>query len=118
LFGIAVLQFVCGLATVGIPANEPGAMGEMPHYLIVFTVVEVVGYAVMFAGLGFWALYQPLPPLIIGLALYIVLSLVTIAANLEPGGQGTAGIWIRVVIVIGLIKALASVTKSSKPEPL
>jgi hypothetical protein len=101
LFAIAALQFVCGTLLLSFLQARSG--GEVPTEVMLLAILEIVGIAVVFVGLGFWALYQPLLPAAIGLGLYVVLSLVTIATMPQFSGAGLA---IRLFIVICLIRVV------------
>jgi hypothetical protein len=107
LFAVAVLQVVCGGIALAILPQMAGV--QLTPAEIVVEAVFMVGVAVVFAGLGVWARFQPLPPAILGLILYILLSLGTMAANPELIGKGLV---LRIIIIIGLGKAIQSASKA------
>jgi len=104
LFAIAALQLVCGVMLL--------AIGSRHHRVSGIAVVELAGIAIVFGSLGLWARYRPLPPAIIGLVLYILLSLLTFAANPALAAKG---IGIRVLMVMMLIRAIRTCSKAQYP---
>jgi hypothetical protein len=103
LFAIAALQLVCGFVLLVVASNE--AQGQIPGELMALAVVEMLGIAAVFAGLGGWALHQPLPASVVGLILYIGLTLLTLAANPHLAGAGLA---VKLIFIIALIKAISA----------
>jgi hypothetical protein len=115
LFGIAALQFVFGLIAVTVIPDQI-ACGPVPPQAIPIMVAIVVGIALAFAGLGWWAQSQPLPAAITGLVLYLVVFLLDFLSN---PALVTRGIYVKVAIIAALIRAVQSAAKIDtrwKPE--
>ena len=107
LFVVAALMLVCNTVGVLMLGDQQGLEEEEK----IIAVVVGVGVAVMFAGLGAWALFMPLPPTIIGLVLFTGLSVVEIVS--DPAAIGR-GIIIRIVIIVMLVKAINAAVKAGK----
>jgi hypothetical protein len=108
LFSIAGLQFVCGLAAVTlIPEQLAGGPVAGPLAEIIAGVV--VAIALVFAGLGYWAYFQPLPAAVVGLTLYVVLLLFDLLANPQMVMQG---IIVKVLIIGSLVKAVSTAQRA------
>jgi hypothetical protein len=103
LFGIAALQLVCGFISVLILPAMAAPQVPLPPEAIIFSVCAVVGLGVIYVGLGIWARYHPLPPAVIGLVLYVG---VTLLDFLVAPGVILSGIWIKIIILIALIRAV------------
>jgi hypothetical protein len=108
LFGIAALQFLCGLAVLAV-APDLILGGPVPPQALRTIAVVVIGIALAYTGLGLWAIYQPLPAAGTGLALYLVVFLLDILANPE---MAMRGIIIKIAIIAALIKAIQSAAKT------
>jgi len=98
LFGIAALQFVCGLALTAM----------MPD--LQASVAIIVGIAVVFAALGCFALVQPFPAAMIGLVLYIIILLLDFVTNPEFVMKG---ILVKVAIIGALVKSLQTAANAN-----
>ncbi|WP_020471610.1 zinc ribbon domain-containing protein [Zavarzinella formosa] len=109
LFVVAALLMVCGTISVVLLGNQENAAEEET----IVAVVLVAGMAALFAGLGFWAMYMPIPPATIGLILFIGLSILDIV--FEPAAAKS--IVVRVFIVVMLIRAINNAVKASKLAP-
>src|SRR5262245_40840319 len=96
LFLIAALQFVCG-GIIVFALSEKGPRGEVEAEALAGLIVEWVGITLLFAGLGWWALYQPLPPVVIGLVVYVLLWLVS--AALDPA-TASRGFILRIAVIV------------------
>jgi hypothetical protein len=117
LFGIAALQLVFGLVAVTL-IPEQLAGGPVPPQAIPIMAAIVVAIALAYAGLGWWASYQPLPAAVTGLVLYLVVLLLDFLSN---PALVTRGIYIKIAIIAALIKAVQSAAKIDsrwKPEAL
>jgi hypothetical protein len=79
------------------------AGGPVPPQARAFMAAVILGIGVIFAGLGTWALFQPLPPSIIGLVLYVLFIVIDFAAAPE---LVLRGIILRIIIVVALVKAV------------
>jgi hypothetical protein len=109
LFAIAGLQLVCGLAAVAIIpeqlAGGPVAKQAMP---IMAGMILFIG--LIYAGLGLWAQFQPLPAAVIGLTVYLVVFVLDLVGNPELVGRGLI---VKVAIMAALAKCISSAAKSS-----
>jgi hypothetical protein len=111
LFMVAALQLVCGLVVFG--AGGKIFEGAQPELLLVMTVI-MLGTAVVFGGLGAWALANPLPPAVIGFSLYVVLAILDIGATMYEGGTPPiGGIVVKLFIASALLKAMQSAINAS-----
>jgi hypothetical protein len=106
LFVIAVLQVLSGLLMFVLLSGHGGVDGEV----MVLALGEVLVYTVVFALLGWWARYMPLPASLIGLVIYVLASLVQLAAAPDLIGKG---IIIKVAICAALISAVVASAKAS-----
>jgi hypothetical protein len=114
MFFIAGSQFVCGLILVSVmPGTLVGPNAPMGAVEILAGVVIVI--ALIFAGLGFWARFQPLAAGSVGLALYLLFFLLDFLANPQFVLQG---ILVKIAIVMGLVRAvtLAAQARTASPE--
>lgn len=109
LFGVAILQAVCGTAMVLLAPNVLGVALEGPE--LVITIILHAAIIAAFAGLGWWALYQPLPAAIVGLVLYVLLIVSDIAVSPE---MAMKGIVVKIIIIVGLVQAIQAGAKASK----
>jgi hypothetical protein len=111
LFGVATLQFVCGL--VGVFAL-PKVMGIEPGPLfLAIAVFVVVAIAGAYVGLGIWARYQPLPATIIGLVLYLMVFTANMVMADDPG-MIVKGIWLPILIIVMLVQGIVAANKYNK----
>jgi hypothetical protein len=97
LFAVALVQFLCGcwgLAMVGSLAQGPAVMAAL---------VVLVGLTAVYVGLGFWARYQPLPPAVLGLVIYVLLNL---AFCLMDPDTGLRGIIVKGILVVVLFQGV------------
>lgn len=110
LFAVAVLLLISGLVTVFVFGDDQGLSDEeKAAELVVFA-----GLSVTFAGLGFWALFMPIPPAIVGLVLFIGISIIQIAGSPQLAAGGIA---LRILVVVVLIKAIITAIRASKLAP-
>ena len=109
LFGVAALQCVCGVIGVFALQNVLGVNLEPLQLVIAIGVVVAIGVA--FIGLGVWSRYQPLPPAIIGLILYLVVFISDIAMAPDVVSKG---VWVRIIIVVLLVRGIAAANKYNK----
>jgi hypothetical protein len=85
LFAIAGIQLVCGGLVLAVAPQVLGLGAPEAVAVAVFMVALTV---LVFAGLGWWARYQPLPAAVVGLVLYcglLLLDIVVDPANLARG---------------------------------
>ena len=101
LFAVAVIQFVCG-GTLLLMSPALGDRLEIPREAMAFAVVEWLFIWGMFAALASWARHQPLPAILVGTGLYIGINLLIFLADPQTITQGLV---IKLVIIVGLIKA-------------
>jgi hypothetical protein len=105
LFAVAAIQLICGgIGIVVLPMIDKQAAA--PEVMVIGGAL-VVGMAAIFAGLGWWAMYMPLPASLIGLILYSLLALADFLVS-----QSMSGIFIKIIIVIGLVRAVAASIKA------
>jgi len=86
LFGVAGLHMCCCLSFNAYPLGGEAVRGLHGHSE--FVVVEFKLLPVLYAILGCWAISQPLPPVTIGLGLYVllaVLHLLMLPELIAPG---------------------------------
>lgn len=112
LFAIAVLQLICGGILIAMAPQIMGA--PIPDDQLPLFVAEWFGIAVVFGLLGVWARAMPLPPVIIGLVLYV--GLATAAAVVNPETIKN-GIIVKIVIVLGLIRAIRTCLSATPDDP-
>ena len=109
LLAVAIIQVVCGIAMIFLLPQIMG--GPVPEEVMTVLIVTIVAVVVVFSLLAWWALYQPLPPAILGLVLYSVLFLIDLIA---AGGQLPAiALMIRLGIIAMLIAGLQSAIKAN-----
>src|SRR4051794_25803036 len=72
LFAIAILQLICGGLLIALAPQIMGA--PIPDDELPLFVAEWFGIAVAFGLLGVWARVTPLPPVVVGLFLYVGLA--------------------------------------------
>ena len=115
LFGVAAMQFVCGLAAVSlIPTQVAG--GPISRDAAATMAATVVLIAIVFAGLACWAWFQALPPALIGLVLYIgivMLDFAVAAPNPQAMQMLMRGIIMKVLIIAALVKAVSTAGKDN-----
>jgi hypothetical protein len=118
LLAVAIIQTIFGgIAVAALSATNSGApMNTTVLYATVF------GIAVMFWALYVWSRWAPLPAAIVGLVIYVSLWLLDIIAAIfamqgQGAGAGAAaaspfsGIFIRIIIIAVLVKAVKAGTK-------
>jgi len=108
LFAVALIQLICGGIALAVAPELLGVADE-----ILFAVIAVLGLAVVFAGLGVWARFQPLPPAIIGLVLYILATLldVVMAVQQNVPQQATRGVVMKIILIIMLARGVSAANK-------
>jgi hypothetical protein len=111
LFALAGLQLLCGFAALAVLPDEMfgGAAGKNA------TSWLVMGLGLAFAGLGYWALSQPLPASIVGLTIYVIFTIIQLQAIIQLG-MGM-GLYIRIAIIAALVRAVSSAAKASASRP-
>jgi hypothetical protein len=112
LFAIAILQLICGGILIALAPQIMGA--PIPDDDMVFFIAEWFGIAVVFALLGLWARVLPLPPVIIGLILYVSLAVAAAVVNPETIKNG---IIVKIVIILGLIRAIRTCLSATPDDP-
>ena len=130
LLAIAILQFVVGGFLYLALSNAPqrGNIVFDPTMMLVSTV----GVGIVYLGLFFWARRNPLPAAIVGLLVYLTLTVADIVAIAgmarDAGGQGGSGgygsssssgppmsiPWLKIIIVIILVQAIQAGLKHRK----
>jgi hypothetical protein len=110
LFALAAIQLVCNSIALFAIGNAGNNSPEMVAVLI----GVILALAGLFAGLGVWALYMPVPAGIVGLIVYVGISLLNIAATVGQGGArgGVGRIIIPVIISVALIRAISAAAKA------
>jgi hypothetical protein len=109
LFLIAGLQIVCGMGALLVLQNAGQQQAVIPKEALHTAMIMVGAMAVVYTGLGVLSLFHPLPAVIAGLVIYVVmLGLDFIAAP----GMVSKGLWIRLGIVAGLIQTLVVLVKA------
>jgi hypothetical protein len=100
LLAVGIIQLVFGLVVVGALESKNGGGGD-------FTVVylSVFGIGVAFLGLAFWARFNPLPPAIVGLVLFVSVHLLDAVA--DPASLAR-GLIMKIIIVVVLSKAISA----------
>jgi hypothetical protein len=111
LFAVGILQLVCGISA---GALVPLLAGEAVAWdAIVAVVAAWLGLATVFGGLGWWALYQPLPASVLGLSLWLLLLLADIAVTIQQGGPpAMTGLAMRLFIAAALFKGVLAAIKA------
>jgi hypothetical protein len=113
LFGIAVAQFVIGLILVAVvPELLVGT--KVPTGVVSFLAGVVIVISLLFAGLGFWARFQPLPAGAVGLGVYVLFFLLDFLANPQFVLQG---IIVKIGIVVALVRAITVAAQAKKTAP-
>ncbi len=110
LFAIAILQLICGGILIIAAPQIVGA--PIPEEELPLVLAEWFGIAIVFGLLGVWALATPLPPVIIGLLLYVGMMIATTVANPESIKNG---IIVKIAIIVGLILAIKTCL-NAKPD--
>jgi hypothetical protein len=108
LFVVAILQLICGPIVLFAMPEVIGAK-DMPPEVLAITAAFMVAVCALFAGLGVWALYMPVPAGVVGLIAYGGLALMDIAAAPEVGFRG---IILKVIIVVILIRGIIAASKA------
>jgi hypothetical protein len=103
LFGLAVLQVVCCFGFLGLVAFFEKDAGSVDGVSVFLAAAEMFVVGLAFAGLGLWALYQPLPAATAGLILYVSLWALSI---LGDPSFATRGIIVRILVILALAKAI------------
>lgn len=114
LFAVAGLTLVCGIpAVIGSLMAENAAVDESQ---LIFTAIFMAGIGIVFAGLGVWALFQPLPASIIGLVLYVLITIWDLVTILAAGVAGPVliGLMLRLVIVALFVRAIQASAQASR----
>jgi hypothetical protein len=106
LYGVAALQLVCGFAMLALVTIM--FRGGLQTKILMVVVVVTYSVAVIFAGLGTWALWQPLPAAIVGLVLYVGILVLDLIVS---QGQIGWGLYIRFALVAGLVRAINTATR-------
>jgi hypothetical protein len=118
LFAIAGYQMISGIVIYFL-LKSGGVPGILPRELLSPLAVTVVcGIGLVFAGLGWWALYQPLPPAIIGLLLFAGLWFLDFLAMQQLHLQHNIGFnfWIKLCIIAALIRSVGQSANARNPD--
>lgn len=108
LFAVALVQVICG----GIALVAMGGLGgqnAIPRDAMPFLFAIMIGVVVVYCVLGAWAYTQPMPPLVIGLIIYLGLLALDFAG--DPG-VAARGIILKIVLIIGMVRALTKVSNA------
>ena len=136
---VAVLTTIGAALIAVVVFNMPSRPGEV---VIISPADAVINIAVaaIFWGLFFWARKNPLPAAIVGLVLYVTLTVVQIvgvailmrevreqqernaavrgeqppAASNNPIPGGMCGMWLRILIIVMLVQAITAGVKHRK----
>jgi hypothetical protein len=108
LFVIAALQLICtSIALFAAPELlGGGAMGPAEKAV---GLVIILGVTAVFAGLGAWALFMPLPASIIGLVCYLGLLVFDLVAAPEQVGKGLI---LKIIFIVALAQAINAANKA------
>lgn len=109
LYSIAVLTLICNAIFIfAAPGGQAGGVE------LAVTIGFVLLVCAFFAGMGTWALWMPVPAGVLGLVVFIGLFLLDVVAAFSLGGGGSpiAGIVIRVMLIIGLIRNISAAAKA------
>lgn len=82
-----------------------------PDELFVYSIIELLIVAGIFAGLGFWAMKNPYPAILTALIFYC--ALILLYAAIEPVSI-MRGIILKVVIIIYLVKGLKNAREAQR----
>jgi hypothetical protein len=124
LFAVGGVFLLCN--AIGLAVGAAQAVKEQgdPADPAVLAIVLVIGGALIltpsaaFIGLGIWARYQPLPPAIIGLCLWIPLAILEVVVTLFGEPKGIVGASVRdLILTFILIQAVNTAARAPKPEP-
>lgn len=107
LFIVAALTMVCGGLAVFVLGDQPGA----DPIETVVGIALIACIAAIFAALGFWAMYMPFPPTLIGLILFTGITALDLIA--DPA-MAVKGLIFRIVIFVSMIRALNTAVNVSK----
>lgn len=107
LFVIAFLQLVCMTAMTAVTPRLFGATVDPGRMALALGWTAGVGS--LFAGLGVWARYRPLPAAAVGLGLFVLFAVADIVAAPERVGKG---IILQLVLAALLVKAIRTCLKA------
>ncbi len=106
LYTVAALHLLCDTVFVMINPEQLSGGPVAPH-VRAFMIAVILGMALSFVGLGSWALFQPLPPAILAVVLYVVFVALSFVNDPQ---LALRGIVFNIVIVIALFKAIQAGT--------
>ena len=128
LMAVAIIQTVVGGLLLVLFMNIP--VGRRPPVNLAIMFVPVLGVGAIFWALYFWSRSNPLPAAIVGLVIYVTVWVLDIVATLvtianEPSGAGgpgtrsptsslSSGIFIRIIIIAMLARAISAGAKHRK----
>ena len=112
LFVIAAAQVLFG--GIGLALVPLGFGAPIPDDRIALYLVTWFGLGVVFGLLGVWARVRPLPPVIIGLLLYV--GLVTANAVIDPDSIMSM-IVVKILVVLALILSIITSTSATPETP-
>ncbi len=112
LFAVAIIQLLCGggfmLMLPMLEKDKQLVAGAIPMLMAV-----TGGVFGVFLLLGLWARFQPLPPSIIGLIIYVPLTIL----DLITSGGNIASILVKIFIIVGLVNAVTVAAKVPPAQP-
>ncbi len=101
LFLVAALMAIGGMVVWGMLQNK----GEEARKLATTLMAVNLGLAGLFAALGVWARFNPLPASIVGLVLFITLQVVNVVIDPTTIAQG---ILVKILVIAALAKAVSA----------
>ena len=107
LIAIALLTIVCNAITFYLQG------AALPGNVLTVAALLILGVAAVYVGLGVWARWMPIPAGIIGLFIYVSLSVLEVVGSATAGGPPfPRGLILKVFITIGLIRCVYAAIKA------
>jgi hypothetical protein len=110
LFIIAALQLICGSIALFAAPEQLGVQPGQPVALVIVGGI-LLFMAVLYAGLGVWALFMPVVAGIVGVVIYVGLALLDIAAAPDMAYRG---IIVKILFTIALIRAIVTANNANR----
>jgi hypothetical protein len=79
---------------------------------LTIAIAIIAGLTVAYGALALWAVYQPMPPAVLGLMLFIGLMI----HHFSAGGDPWRGIFVKIFILLILIQAVATASRAGASE--
>ena len=102
MYVLAVLSLIIGAVYYGVTSEVKNSMAVLITYLVL---------AALYVGLAVWSKKQPLPAMISGLALYIIVQLL---GMIDDPTSIVKGIIFKIVITVYLVKAVRSAADAQR----